>query len=478
MPNNQLRNLASLGRYGDTMLAHINPQEAALLKARGGAGTINPQTGLPEFFTLNQLPQVSLESLPSLGQALDPNSLANLSTKLNEVTTPSTGFGLNIKPATQQISPEYLDYADRSAPTGMGGGRQVEGYTIPVEQTFAGKPLVAQYDASGNFKQLTLKPGEYLTPDPSKPNIASVPKINAQGQLVDYGVFDLTKQDNGSFGSFLKNVATELGPMILAGIGANLFTGANLLGDAAGAAGGAAGGASAADIAASNALAQANLAGYAGTNLAATAAGATGASTLANLANAGAKTAAGGASAADIAAHNALAAANTAAGLTPEAVAAAAAGAGGASAADIAAHNALAAANTAAGLTPAAAAAAATAAGGGSLLSNVASGIGNAVSGAGNVASGIGNALSGAANVASGVLSANAAKDAAQIQADAALKAAQMQQDMFNTVNAQGAPYRGAGYNALNQIGQLGSGTYGIYDELGKKLVQELVQVI
>lgn len=42
--------LRSKGRYGDTVLAHINPQEAALLKARGGAGTPNPETGLPEFF--------------------------------------------------------------------------------------------------------------------------------------------------------------------------------------------------------------------------------------------------------------------------------------------------------------------------------------------------------------------------------------------------------------------------------------------
>jgi hypothetical protein len=31
------------------MLAHINPEEAALLKSRGGSGTINPNTGLPEF---------------------------------------------------------------------------------------------------------------------------------------------------------------------------------------------------------------------------------------------------------------------------------------------------------------------------------------------------------------------------------------------------------------------------------------------
>lgn len=44
------QHLASQGRFGDTMLAHITPEEARLLKARGGSGTINPVTGLPEFF--------------------------------------------------------------------------------------------------------------------------------------------------------------------------------------------------------------------------------------------------------------------------------------------------------------------------------------------------------------------------------------------------------------------------------------------
>ena len=37
------------GRGGDTIVAHINPQEAQMLKAMGGSGTINPTTGLPEF---------------------------------------------------------------------------------------------------------------------------------------------------------------------------------------------------------------------------------------------------------------------------------------------------------------------------------------------------------------------------------------------------------------------------------------------
>ena len=41
--------LRSKGRGKDTMLAHITPKEAALLKRRGGSGSVNPDTGLPEF---------------------------------------------------------------------------------------------------------------------------------------------------------------------------------------------------------------------------------------------------------------------------------------------------------------------------------------------------------------------------------------------------------------------------------------------
>jgi hypothetical protein len=38
------------GRGGDTVLAHITPDEARMLKRRGGAGTRNPVTGLLEFY--------------------------------------------------------------------------------------------------------------------------------------------------------------------------------------------------------------------------------------------------------------------------------------------------------------------------------------------------------------------------------------------------------------------------------------------
>jgi hypothetical protein len=42
--------LSSKGRGNDTLLAHITPREAEILKAAGGSGTTNPDTGLLEFF--------------------------------------------------------------------------------------------------------------------------------------------------------------------------------------------------------------------------------------------------------------------------------------------------------------------------------------------------------------------------------------------------------------------------------------------
>lgn len=41
--------LQRMGRGSDTMLAHINPREAAVLARMGGSGTVNPNTGLAEF---------------------------------------------------------------------------------------------------------------------------------------------------------------------------------------------------------------------------------------------------------------------------------------------------------------------------------------------------------------------------------------------------------------------------------------------
>jgi len=93
-----LRKLAKVlqgkGRRGDTILAHISPKEAKKLKEMGGSGTINPETGLPEFapedgdfqsfqpvdvpqppttFTQEQGPSYSDLGISSGGQAYGPD---------------------------------------------------------------------------------------------------------------------------------------------------------------------------------------------------------------------------------------------------------------------------------------------------------------------------------------------------------------------------------------------------------------------
>ena len=49
------RRLQTGGRGGDSMLAHINPREAEVLRRMGGQGTVNPNTGLREYKGLKKI---------------------------------------------------------------------------------------------------------------------------------------------------------------------------------------------------------------------------------------------------------------------------------------------------------------------------------------------------------------------------------------------------------------------------------------
>ena len=75
--------------------------------------------------------------------------------------------------------------------------------------------------------------------------------------------------------------------------------------------------------------------------------------------------------------------------------------------------------------------------------------------------------IGGGATLAAGYLGSEAAKSAANTQANAAQNALDFQRQQFNTIQEQGRAGRAAGYNALNQLGALGSGSYGMYDEQG-----------
>ena len=74
------RRVASAGRGGDSQLAHINDREAEMLKRIGGAGTINPNTGLREYKSGKELfatlaPIALAIFVPGLGTAIGSSLL-------------------------------------------------------------------------------------------------------------------------------------------------------------------------------------------------------------------------------------------------------------------------------------------------------------------------------------------------------------------------------------------------------------------
>ena len=64
--------VASMGRNGDTQLAHINDVEADLLKLLGGAGTVNPKTGLKEYHWKFSAKHMRKHAQQALSSILDP----------------------------------------------------------------------------------------------------------------------------------------------------------------------------------------------------------------------------------------------------------------------------------------------------------------------------------------------------------------------------------------------------------------------
>ena len=64
--------LRAKGRNKDSILAHISPKEAALLKKHGGSGAANPNTGLPEFDDGTGTGDVYASQVDSGGQVQAP----------------------------------------------------------------------------------------------------------------------------------------------------------------------------------------------------------------------------------------------------------------------------------------------------------------------------------------------------------------------------------------------------------------------
>ena len=124
--------LSSKGRGNDTLLAHITPREAQILKAAGGSGTTNPETGLLEFYDgesdFEAMPssqaefaqyQQAAEPAPSYDIGFGPNVYeapgggqfgpSPTNAQIEQQITPSVGLNFPLEVPGQQYSPAIVE---------------------------------------------------------------------------------------------------------------------------------------------------------------------------------------------------------------------------------------------------------------------------------------------------------------------------------------------------------------------------------
>ena len=169
------KKLAAAGRGKDSILAHINPKEAALLKSRGGRGKPNPETGIIEFDETGEGDAISYAQEQPVPEAAAPTGSKYGQEYGQDVvdTTPSVAtFGADqYAPSTTTRSPATTQAA-APAPS----------------PTFAQGPASPGYGL-GDFGDATAREAE-AAPAPS-----SVQQLLAKGgSALAKGGSDLAKQ--------------------------------------------------------------------------------------------------------------------------------------------------------------------------------------------------------------------------------------------------------------------------------------------
>jgi hypothetical protein len=180
-------------------------------------------------------------------QFLSPDVMATIPKSFNVQYTPESSqmFGRSYVTTPAQygsdinipgLTPTFEDQT-----FGRGTHKVFTGFTAPIdipgqsETDSNGHPMprmFANYDTQGNL--LKIQPER---PYQINDNVMIQPEINAKGELVDSRA-QSAHQNEGGLGSFFSDFVKDLSPILLAGLGANLYGGMNLLGGAGGGLGG------------------------------------------------------------------------------------------------------------------------------------------------------------------------------------------------------------------------------------------------
>ena len=124
----QAQQLQSKGRNGDTILAHINPAEAQLLNDITDGGSINPDTGLPEFFFGDFFSGLS-DSFSSIG--------TSMSDSFSSIGDSMSSFGDSFSSGLSDIGNSVSSNLDSTFGTGFSG--QVGNFAGGLTSRVAGK---------------------------------------------------------------------------------------------------------------------------------------------------------------------------------------------------------------------------------------------------------------------------------------------------------------------------------------------------
>jgi hypothetical protein len=155
---NAAQNLAARGRYGDSTLVHMAPEELsglqALARAQGNDMTINPRTGLPEAFSLRKLFKAASFILPfvPIPGLFGMSSLLTKSILSGVAAGASAKGGFDLK---QALGGGLRAYAMGSLGEKMGGGPTPDG--APTSQVTA--PEAAAVDAAAVTAPTVTVPG-------------------------------------------------------------------------------------------------------------------------------------------------------------------------------------------------------------------------------------------------------------------------------------------------------------------------------
>jgi hypothetical protein len=142
--------LAGKGRGNDTLLAHITPREAEILKAAGGSGTTNPETGLLEFY--DGFDTSGFEGITS--DQVAASAPAPTTTPVSPSAFDTAGF--------EGITPTQV--AQETPPTG--------GYTGGGIKAQPGLPDIPAEGLPG-VRSLAYQGGPIYTPPPTAPAVTT-----------------------------------------------------------------------------------------------------------------------------------------------------------------------------------------------------------------------------------------------------------------------------------------------------------------